>query len=46
MTARITVGILTFRRPEGLASTLPRVLEQVAQVIRRAYREFVEAARD
>ncbi|WP_240916059.1 glycosyltransferase family 2 protein [Sanguibacter sp. HDW7] len=30
--ARITVGILTFRRPEGLASTLPLVLEQVAQV--------------
>lgn len=30
--ARITVGILTFQRPEGLASTLALVLEQVAQV--------------
>lgn len=30
--AQITVGILTFRRPEGLASTLPRVLEQVVEV--------------
>ncbi|MGP7960309.1 glycosyltransferase family 2 protein [Sanguibacter sp. A247] len=30
--ARVTVGILTFRRPEGLAATLPLVLEQVAHV--------------
>ena len=28
----MTVGILTFRRPDGLRESLPRLLEQVRQV--------------
>ena len=28
----VTVGILTFRRPDGLRESLPRLLEQVRQV--------------
>jgi succinoglycan biosynthesis protein ExoM len=28
----VTVGVLTFRRPEGLAVSLPRILEQIEQV--------------
>jgi len=30
--AGVTVGILTFRRPDGLRESLPRLLEQVRQV--------------
>lgn len=30
--ARITVGMLTYRRPEGLARSLPRILAQVREI--------------